>query len=76
MTASIPKTDPHLPTPTSEFWEALSVVRTYLLFNKADEVFALPPLQFRGKYDLKNAFWIVDRYLDLMEMNKQDCTQC
>lgn len=53
----------YLPAPTQDFWEALRVVRNYLLHNRAEEVFADPAAQFRGEHNLTTALAIVDHHL-------------
>jgi hypothetical protein len=55
----------YLPTPPADFWKALLEVRNYLLFNKAEEIFVLPPEQYRGDLGIRASLSMIDRYLDL-----------
>ncbi|MEZ5940301.1 MAG: hypothetical protein R3C18_02840 [Planctomycetaceae bacterium] len=72
MTTTLDAPVQNLPTPSPEFWEALKVVRNYLLHNRAEELFAHPAVQYRGLFDLKEALSTVEYYLYLVQSEEED----
>ena len=70
----------HLPTPPVQFWQAWLVVRNYLLIYHGMEVFKRPPLtsfthdgvEFKQRYDLMTAFYILDHHYDRFIAAEED----
>lgn len=63
---------PNLPIPPVQFWQAWLVIRNYLLmyhhqdlFGKFNfQTFIRDGVEFKQRYDLLTAFWIMDYYYD------------
>jgi len=62
----------YLCTPPKEFWESLRVVRNYLLFNRAEEIFACPPLIYCTRNNLRDAFDEIDFYLEFVRLAEEE----
>ena len=62
----------YLPTPPKEFWESLRMVRNYLLFNRAEEIFSHLPRRYWTRPTIRDAFDEIDFYLEFVRLAEEE----